>query len=134
MVFDKFAHFSMDYIKPICGDETQVLTAPHNDMNFLATRVSYEMDLRGPSVNVQTACSSALVSVHMACESIRRGECTMAIAGGSTVLVPDKHGYMYQEGEIMSPDGHCRPFDEKSAGTVFGSGSVRVPAPLSASQ
>jgi acyl transferase domain-containing protein/acyl carrier protein len=98
----------------------------NNDMNFLATRVSYEMDLRGPSVNVQTACSSALVSIHMACESIRRGECTMAIAGGSTVLVPDRQGYMYQEGEIMSPDGHCRPFDEKSAGTVFGSGSGAV--------
>jgi acyl transferase domain-containing protein/acyl carrier protein len=98
----------------------------NNDMNFLTTRVSYEMDLHGPSVNVQTACSSALVSVHMACESIRRGECTMAIAGGSTVLIPDKQGYVYQEGEIMSPDGHCRPFDEKSAGTVFGSGSGAV--------
>src|SRR4029077_7148916 len=74
-------------------------------------------------VNVQTACSSALVAVHMACESIRRGECTMALAGGSTVLVPDRQGYMYQEGEILSPDGHCRPFDARSAGTVFGSGS-----------
>jgi acyl transferase domain-containing protein len=95
----------------------------NNDMNFLATRLSYEMDLRGPSINVQTACSSALVSVHMACESIRRGECTMALAGGSTVLIPDRQGYHYQEGEILSPDGRCRPFDAKSAGTVFGSGS-----------
>jgi acyl transferase domain-containing protein len=95
----------------------------NNDMNFLATRVSYEMDLHGPSVNIQTACSSALVAVHMACDSIRRGECVMALAGGSTVLIPDRHGYLYQEGEIMSPDGHCRPFDARSAGTVFGSGS-----------
>jgi amino acid adenylation domain-containing protein len=95
----------------------------NNDMNFLATRVSYEMDLRGPGVNVQTACSTALVAVHMACESIRRGECRMAIAGASTVLVPDGQGYRYQEGEIMSKDGHCRPFDAESTGTVFGSGS-----------
>ncbi len=95
----------------------------NNDMNFLATRVSYEMDLRGPSLNIQTACSTALVAVHVACESIRRGECRLAIAGGSTVLIPDRRGYLYHEGEIMSPDGHCRPFDAKSAGTVFGSGS-----------
>jgi acyl transferase domain-containing protein len=95
----------------------------NNDMNFLATRVSYELDLRGPSINIQTACSSALVSVHMACESIRRGDCAVAIAGGSTVLVPDRQGYQYLEGEILSPDGHCRPFDARSAGTVFGSGS-----------
>lgn len=94
-----------------------------NDMNFLATRVSYEMDLRGPSVNVQTACSSALVAIHMACDSIRKGECTIALAGASTVIIPDHHGYVYHEGEIASPDGHCRPFDARSAGTVFGSGS-----------
>ncbi len=94
-----------------------------NDMNFLATRVSYEMDLRGPSMNVQTACSSALTSLHLAAQSLRLGECSMALAGGSTVLFPHNRGYMYQEGEIYSPDGHCRPFDAKSAGTVFGSGA-----------
>jgi len=94
-----------------------------NDMNFLATRVSYEMDLRGPSMNVQTACSSALVSLHLACQSLARGECTMALAGGSTVLFPRDQGYLFKEGEILSPDGHCRPFDAKSAGTVFGSGA-----------
>ncbi len=97
-----------------------------NDMNFLATRVSYEMDLRGPSMNVQTACSSSLVSVHLACQSLARGECVMALAGGSTVLVPQAHGYHFKEGEILSPDGHCRPFDAKSAGTVFGSGAGAV--------
>ena len=94
-----------------------------NDMNFLATRLSYELDLRGPSINVQTACSSALVCVHMAAQSLLSGECDMAIAGGSTVLLPQKRGYVYRDGEIMSPDGHCRPFDAKSAGTVFGSGA-----------
>lgn len=97
-----------------------------NDMNFLATRVSYEMDLRGPSVNVQTACSSALVSLHMACQSLRLGECELAVAGGSTILFPQNQGYMYKEGEILSPDGHCRPFDAKSAGTVFGSGAGAI--------
>ncbi len=97
-----------------------------NDMNFLATRVSYEMDLRGPSLNVQTACSSSLVSVHLACQSLARGECTMALAGGSTVLIPQAQGYHFKEGEILSPDGHCRPFDAKSAGTVFGSGAGAV--------
>jgi len=97
-----------------------------NDMNFLATRVSYEMDLRGPSMNVQTACSSALVSVHMACQALVRGDCTLALAGGSTVLFPQSQGYHYRDGEILSPDGHCRPFDAKSAGTVFGSGAGAV--------
>ena len=94
-----------------------------NDMNFLATRVSYEMDLRGPSMNVQTACSSALVSAHLACQSLLRGECEMALAGGATVLIPQVRGYEYRDGEILSPDGKCRPFDAKSAGTVFGSGA-----------
>jgi acyl transferase domain-containing protein/thioesterase domain-containing protein/NAD(P)-dependent dehydrogenase (short-subunit alcohol dehydrogenase family) len=94
-----------------------------NDMNFLATRVSYELDLRGPSLNVQTACSSALVAVHLACQSLLRGECGLALAGASTVLVPMGQGYTPREGEILSPDGHCRPFDASSAGTVFGSGT-----------
>ena len=97
-----------------------------NDMNFLATRFSYELDLRGPSINVQTACSSALVSVHMATQSLLSGECDMAIAGGSTMLLPQKRGYIFRDGEILSPDGHCRPFDAKSAGTVFGSGAGAV--------
>ncbi len=97
-----------------------------NDMNFLATRVSYEMDLRGPSMNVQTACSSSLVSVHLACQSLSLGECSLALAGGSTVLLPKDQGYHYRDGEILSPDGHCRPFDAKSAGTVFGSGAGAV--------
>ncbi len=97
-----------------------------NDMNFLATRLSYELDFRGPSVNVQTACSSALVAVHMAVQSLLGGECDTAIVGGSTVLLPQNRGYLYKEGEIMSPDGHCRPFDAKSAGTIFGSGAGSV--------
>ncbi len=94
-----------------------------NDMNFLATRASYELDLRGPSVNVQTACSSALAAIHQARVALLRKECDLALAGASTIILPMGHGYKYKEGEILSPDGHCRPFDHRSAGTVFGSGT-----------
>ena len=94
-----------------------------NDKDFLSTRVSYQMNLRGPSVNVQTACSTSLVAIHLAAQSLLNGECDMALAGGSTVRQPHQVGYVYKEGEIMSPDGHCRPFDERSEGTVFGSGA-----------
>src|SRR5690606_27983962 len=90
---------------------------------FLATRVSYLMNLRGPSVNVQTACSTSLVAVHLAVQSLLNNECDMALAGGTTVKQPHPVGYLYKEGEIMAPDGHCRAFDAKAEGTVFGSGA-----------
>ena len=93
-----------------------------NDKDFLTTRVSYSLDLKGPSINVQTACSTSLVAVHLACQSLLGGECDMAMAGGVTIEVPHRHGYLFKENEILSPDGHCRAFDEKSEGTVFGSG------------
>ena len=80
-----------------------------NDKDYLATHVSYKLNLRGPSVSVQTACSTSLVAVHMACQSLLNGECDMALAGGVTVRVPHKSGYFYQDGAIFSPDGHCRP-------------------------
>jgi acyl transferase domain-containing protein/thioesterase domain-containing protein len=97
-----------------------------NDMNFLATRVSYQMNLKGPSLNVQTACSSSLVAIHLACQSLLNGECDMALAGASTMVLPQDRGYLFQEGEILSPDGHCRPFDAGSAGTLFGSGTACI--------
>lgn len=93
-----------------------------NDKDFLATRVSYLFDLRGPSINVQTACSTSLVAVHYACQSLLSRECDMALAGGVTIELPHRRGYTYQDGEILSPDGHCRAFDHRAAGTVFGSG------------
>jgi acyl transferase domain-containing protein len=96
-----------------------------NDMNFLATRVSYELDLRGPSMNVQTACSSTLVTIHLAVQSLLARECDVALAGGSTIALPQR-GYLYREGEIVSADGHCRPFDARSTGTLFGSGAGAV--------
>ena len=93
-----------------------------NDKDVLATRVSYELDLRGPSINVQTACSTSLVAVHLACQSLLNYECDMALAGGVTIEIPHGQGYFYREGEILSRDGHCRSFDAASTGTVFGSG------------
>ncbi|MFD1952572.1 SDR family oxidoreductase [Sphingomonas arantia] len=93
-----------------------------NDKDFLTTRVSYLLDLKGPSLNVQTACSTSLVAVHMAAQSLLTGECDMAIAGGASIELPHGHGYTYDKSGILSPDGHCRPFDAASEGTVFGSG------------
>ena len=83
--------------------------------------MSYELDLRGPSMNVQTACCSTLVAVHLACQSLLSGECDVALAGGAVVAPVQDRGYLYKEGEILSPDGHCRAFDAKSAGTVIAS-------------
>jgi acyl transferase domain-containing protein/thioesterase domain-containing protein/aryl carrier-like protein len=91
-----------------------------NDPNFLATRVSYELDLVGPSMNVQTACSSSIVAVHLACQSLLNGECDVALAGASTIY-PEQLGYVYRPGEILSPDGHCRAFDAQAGGTVMAS-------------
>jgi acyl transferase domain-containing protein/thioesterase domain-containing protein/acyl carrier protein len=93
-----------------------------NDKDFLTTRVSYLLNLRGPSVNVQTACSTSLVAVHLGVQSLLNGECDMALAGGVTIEMPHRHGYVFRENEILSPDGHCRAFDAASKGTVFGSG------------
>jgi acyl transferase domain-containing protein len=93
-----------------------------NDKDFLPTRVSYKLNLRGPSLSVQTACSTSLVAVHLACQSLLNGECDVALAGGVSVTVPQKNGYFYQADGIGSPDGHCRPFDADARGTVAGNG------------
>ena len=90
--------------------------------DFLPTRVSYKLNLQGPSINVQTACSTSLVAVHLACQGLLNGECDMVLAGGVSVSFPRRLGYRYQEGMILSPDGHCRAFDAKSQGTVGGEG------------
>ena len=93
-----------------------------NDKDYLPTRAAYKLGLKGPAINVQTACSTSLVALHMACRMLQTGECDLALAGGSTVLVPDGAGYVYQDAMILSSDGHCRPFDAKASGTIFGSG------------
>ncbi|MDH6068005.1 SDR family NAD(P)-dependent oxidoreductase [Chrysosporum ovalisporum APH033B] len=97
-----------------------------NDRSYLATRISHKLNLKGPSVNVQTACSTSLVAVHMACQSLISGECQMALAGGISVVVPHKGGYLYEEGMVRSQDGHCRAFDAKAQGTIFGNGGGLV--------
>jgi acyl transferase domain-containing protein len=93
-----------------------------NDKDFLTTRVSYKLNLKGPSVVVQTACSTSLVAVYQACESLQSFRCDMALAGGVSINVHDIRGYFHQDGMILSPDGHCRAFDARARGTVSGKG------------
>jgi acyl transferase domain-containing protein len=100
----------------------QFQTMISNDRDFLATLVSYKLNLKGPSLTVQTACSTSLVAIHLATQSLLNHECDMAMAGGVSIRLPQKQGYFYQEGGILSPDGHCRAFDEQARGTVSGSG------------
>jgi amino acid adenylation domain-containing protein len=107
-----------DFVASVGEYQTQL----GNDKDFLVTRVSYKLNLRGPSVGVQTACSTSLVAVHLACSSLRNGECDMALAGGVTIAAAQT-GYLYREGGIHSPDGHCRAFDAAGRGTVGGSGA-----------
>ncbi|MEH6359107.1 MAG: SDR family NAD(P)-dependent oxidoreductase [Amylibacter sp.] len=94
-----------------------------NDKDFMATRLSHILDLKGPSINLQTACSTSLVATHYACQSLLTGECDMALAGGATIELPHGRGYIFEDGEILSPDGHCHAFDHRAEGTVFGSGA-----------
>ncbi|MBD2677472.1 MULTISPECIES: type I polyketide synthase [Nostoc] len=101
-------------------DEHQLTIAA--DKDYLATRTSYKLNLTGPSYAVQTACSSSLVAVHLACQSLLNGECDIALVGGVSVNASRKAGYLYKEGGIKSPDGHCRAFDAKAQGTVSGEG------------
>lgn len=93
-----------------------------NDKDFLPSRVSYKLNLRGPAVNVQTACSTSLVAVHLACRALLNYECDLALAGGASITVPQKSGYLFESGGINSPDGHCRAFDARAQGTLAGNG------------
>ncbi|MFC5662556.1 SDR family NAD(P)-dependent oxidoreductase [Kitasatospora misakiensis] len=93
-----------------------------SDKDFLATRVAYKLGLTGPALSVQTACSTSLTAVHLACQSLLNGECDVALAGGVSVGSPLEQGYQYEPGGILSPDGHCQPFDAAAAGTVPGNG------------
>src|SRR5581483_9260135 len=94
--------------------------------DFPATRISYKLNLTGPSLNIQTACSSSLVAVHVARQSLLSGECDMALAGAASIYLPQDQGYHFQEGMILSPDGHCRVFDVRAQGTIFGRGAGMV--------
>ena len=106
----------------VAGSVGQLQILQASDKDFLATRAAYKLGLRGPAMSVQTACSTSLTAVHLACQSLLNGECDIAVAGGVTVSTPLLQGYVHEAGSIASPDGHCRPFDAESAGTVPGNG------------
>ncbi len=93
-----------------------------NRTDHLTTRVAYKLNLKGPGVTVQTACSTSLVAVHLACQGLLSYQCDVALAGGVTIGVPKNSGYVFQEGGVLSKDGHCRAFDAEATGTVVGNG------------
>lgn len=121
------SRYLLDSLKPVMDQDpsragSMVMALCFNDKDALATLVSYKLNLTGPSVNVQSFCSTSLVAVHMGCQSLRLGESDMVVAGGSNLHGRHPKGYNYREGDILSPDGHCRAFDIDGRGTVFGSG------------
>ena len=97
-----------------------------NEKDYLATRISYKLGLTGASIAVSTACSTSLVATYHACEALMNFQCDMALAGGISVKTPQEKGYLYEEGAIASPDGHCRPYDSAAQGTVFSNGMGMV--------
>lgn len=100
----------------------EMLVRHSNDKDFLANRISYKLNLQGPSINVQTSCSTGLVAVHSAIQSLLLGECDLAIAGAVYIRLPQHAGYKYQPDGVLSPDGLCRPFDAAAQGTIFTNG------------
>ena len=117
--------YLLDNVAPVMaeGEETDAFLAYiANDKDFLATRVAFKLDLKGPAITVQTACSTALVAVHLGCQSLMLGECDVALAGGITIRVPENVGYVPIPDGIESQDGDCRPFDAQATGTVFTNG------------
>ena len=110
----RLPHAEEDYLPSLSGYRLML----SNDKDFLCSRVAYKLGLRGPAVTIQTACSTSLVAVHMACQSLLLGECDMALAGGVSLRSPARSGYLYEDGLVFSPDGHCRAFDAEARGTV----------------
>ena len=104
------------------GGAAALQTMLGNEKDYLATRTSYKLNLRGPSLNIQTACSTSLVAVAQAYHALQSYQCDMAVAGGVSITCPQKRGYLYHEGAIVSQDGHCRAFDAQAGGTVFSNG------------
>jgi acyl transferase domain-containing protein len=109
---------------PAGVDELQILMG--NNKDYVPTRISYKLNLTGPSVNVNTACSTSLVAVHLACQALLDFHCDLALAGGVGIRVPQRQGYWYEDGGIGSPDGHRRAFDARASGTVNGNGAGLV--------
>jgi len=118
-------HFSWEALAMISGKGAEIgefAASLLTDRDYLATTVSYKFGLKGPAVLVQTACSTGLVAIHMACQALWNGECDMALAGAISIDSMKKIGYIYKEGMILSPDGRCRAFDCKAKGCIGGSG------------
>ena len=105
-----------EYFRPDFGASTQMILG--NDTPYMATKTAYYFNLKGPAVFVQTACSTSLVAIAQACQSLYSFESDVCLAGGIRISVPQERGYLYQEGAIVSPDGRCRPFDEQAGGMV----------------
>jgi len=110
----------------IGNQSEQTVIGSLNDRDFLSTRVAYKLNLRGPALAIQTACSTSLVAIHMGCQSLLSGDSDMVLAGGSSVWLPQKGGYLYEPGMIRSADGKCRAFDAAANGTNGGDGVVLV--------
>jgi acyl transferase domain-containing protein len=115
-------YLSFDLNSDKVGSAKCYQTLIGNDKDFLTTRVSYKLNLTGPSITVQTACSTSLVATTLACQSLLNYQCDMALVGGVSIRVPQKTGYLYEEGGTLSPDGHCRAFDAKAQGITIGNG------------
>lgn len=119
--------WELDTIKSTMDLDTSIFpTIQLNDKDSAATRISYSLNLRGPSITVQSACSTSLSAIDTACRHILTGACSIAVAGGSGLSLPSKNGYLIKDGRINSPDGHCRPFDYEAAGTIEGNGVAVV--------
>lgn len=119
-------HFNWEALALVSGNEAKpgtFATSILTEKDLLCTTTSYKLNLKGPSVLVQTACSTSLVAIHLACQAIINGECDMALAGGVSIRSAKKTGYIYQEGMIHSPDGHCRAFDARAKGSASGEGA-----------
>ncbi|POD91451.1 polyketide synthase [Pectobacterium odoriferum] len=116
-------HAWLERLKSEISDPTEQFgVALLNDREFLTTRIAYKLNLTGPAVTVQSACSSSALAITLACQSLRSAQCDLALAGGVSVTTPVKSGYLYMPGMINSVDGHCRPFSSEASGTVFSDG------------
>ena len=120
--FQRHVMYRPDLIEKL--GEFQVMLA--NEKDYIATRVANRLNLTGPAVSVHTACSTSLVAIAQAFTSLRAGQCDMALAGGSSVTCPPRSGYLFQDGAMLSPDGHTRSFDAQAQGTVFSDGATVV--------
>ncbi|HXP19119.1 MAG TPA: beta-ketoacyl synthase N-terminal-like domain-containing protein [Streptosporangiaceae bacterium] len=123
-MMSSYLHVIYDFAPELGRNDMSVRIG--NDVDFLAARTAYKLNLLGPAVTVQTACSTGLVAIHLACQSLLSGECTMAVAGAVSVHYPEEVGYDYEPGSICSSDGHCRAFDVGAQGFVGGNGCGAV--------